>query len=53
MNTINDRTVTAAKLKDVSALLVDMHAQHEQQILLKKAEHLNILDKFAKDRLHH
>ena len=48
MNTINDRTVTAAKLKDVSALLVDMHAQHEQQILLKKAEHLNILDKFAK-----
>ena len=48
MNTINDQTVTAAKLKDVSALLVDMHAQHEQQILLKKAEHLNILDKFAK-----
>ena len=39
MNTINDQTVTAAKLKDVSALLVDMHAQHEQQILLKKAEH--------------
>lgn len=31
MNTINDQTVTAAKLKDVSALLVDMHAQHEQQ----------------------
>ena len=25
-----------------------MHAQHEQQILLKKAEHLNIMDKFAK-----
>ena len=48
MNTINDQTVTAAKLKDVSALLVDMHAQHEQQILLKKAEHLNIMDKFAK-----
>ncbi len=48
INTINDESVTAAKLKSVSALLVDMHAQHEQQILLKKAEHQKILDKYGK-----
>lgn len=51
INTINDEAVTAAKLKEVSALLIDMHAQHEQQTLLKKAEHLNILDKFGKKTL--
>lgn len=48
INTINDEIVTASKLKDVAALLVDMHAQHEQQTLLKKAEHLKILDKYGR-----
>lgn len=48
INTINDEVVTASKLKDVAAFLVDMHAQHEQQTLLKKAEHLKILDKFGR-----
>jgi DNA repair protein RecN (Recombination protein N) len=51
INTINDVAVTASKLKEVSAFLVDMHAQHEQQILLKKAEHLNILDKYGKKKI--
>jgi DNA repair protein RecN (Recombination protein N) len=51
LNTINDVAVTAAKLKDVSSLLIDMHAQHEQQILLKKAEHLNILDKYGRKNI--
>ena len=48
VNTINDMTVTAARLKEVSALLVDMHTQHQQQTLLKKAEHLKLLDRFGK-----
>lgn len=47
INTINDEVVTAAKLKEVSALLVDLHAQHEQQTLLRKSEHLEILDKYG------
>lgn len=51
MNTINEEVVTASKLKEISSLLVDLHAQHEQQTLLKKAEHLNILDKFGKKSL--
>lgn len=48
INTINDVTVTAGKLRDVSALLIDMHTQHQQQTLLKKAEHLKLLDQFGR-----
>ena len=40
INTINDMAVTAAKLREESALLIDMHTQHQQQTLLKKAEHM-------------
>ncbi len=36
--------VTAAKLREVSALLIDMHTQHQQQTLLKKAEHMKLLE---------
>ncbi len=48
VNTINDITVTASKLKEISALLVDMHTQHQQQTLLKKAEHMKLLDRFGR-----
>jgi DNA repair protein RecN (Recombination protein N) len=51
LNTINDVAVTAAKLKAAASLLIDMHAQHEQQTLLKKAEHLNILDKYGRKNI--
>lgn len=51
VNTINDMTVTAARLKEVSALLVDMHTQHQQQTLLKKAEHMKLLDRFGKESI--
>lgn len=50
INTINDEVVTASKLKDAAAFLVDMHAQHEQQTLLKKAEHLKIWTNMAEPR---
>lgn len=48
INTINDMAVTAARLREVSALLIDMHTQHQQQTLLKKNEHMKILDKFGR-----
>ncbi len=48
INTINDMAVTAAKLREVSALLIDMHTQHQQQTLLKKAEHMKLLDKYGR-----
>lgn len=48
INTINDMAVTAARLREVSALLIDMHTQHQQQTLLKKNEHMKLLDKFGR-----
>ena len=51
INTINDITVTASKLKEISALLVDMHTQHQQQTLLKKAEHMKLLDRFGRKNI--
>lgn len=46
---INGETVTTAVLKQVASLLIDLHAQHEQQTLLKEDKHLEILDRFGKD----
>lgn len=44
---INDETVTTAKVKQVTGVLLDIHGQHEHQSLLYKAKHLEILDEFA------
>lgn len=47
VNRINDSTVTASKLREAADILVDLHAQHEQQTLLKPLKHLEILDRFG------
>lgn len=47
---INDETVTAARLRQVTGLLIDIHGQHEHQSLLHVSKHLEILDTFAKSR---
>lgn len=47
VNRVNDMTVTISRLKDIASLLIDLHAQHEQQTLLKPAKHLEILDRFG------
>lgn len=51
VNRINDCTVTTAKLQEISAMLMDLHAQHEQQTLLKADKHLEILDRFGGDTI--
>ncbi len=48
---VNDETVTAAKLRQVTALLIDIHGQHEHQSLLHASRHLEILDSYAKSRI--
>lgn len=48
---INGEAVSAAKLKAVSSLLIDIHGQHEHQSLLSKRKHLDILDAYAKNEL--
>lgn len=47
---INDETVTASRLKQVTGLLIDIHGQHEHQSLLHASKHLEILDTYAKFR---
>lgn len=46
---INGETVTLGKLKEVAAILIDIHGQHEHQSLLYKKNHLLILDQFSKE----
>lgn len=45
---INDETVTTARLRQITALLLDIHGQHEHQSLLYKSRHLEILDAYIK-----
>ncbi len=48
---INGETVSTSTLKEVAAILIDIHGQHEHQSLLYKKNHLMILDAFAKDTI--
>ena len=48
---INGETVPISTLKEVAAVLIDIHGQHEHQSLLYKKNHLTILDTFAKDTI--
>lgn len=44
---INDTPCTVALLKQVGELLIDLHGQHEHQLLLKPRTHETLLDEFA------
>lgn len=44
---INGETVTAARVREVAAMLLDVHGQHEHQKLLQGARQLEIVDRFG------
>jgi DNA repair protein RecN (Recombination protein N) len=44
---INDHPVTISILKKVGDQLVDLHGQHDHQLLLKEENHLGVLDSFG------
>ena len=46
---INGHVVTLSMLKSLSALIIDIHGQHEHQSLLKDKSHISIIDNFVKD----
>lgn len=48
---INSETVPTSKIREVAALLIDIHGQHEHQSLLSKKKHLEILDSYAKNEI--
>lgn len=45
---VNGETVTAALVRKITGLLIDIHGQHDHQSLLYKSKHLEILDKYAR-----
>lgn len=48
---INGETVPVSLVKKAASVLIDIHGQHENQALLHKKKHLEILDHFAGDDL--
>lgn len=44
---INSRTVNVAILREIGELLVNIHGQHDNQILLAPEKHIDILDAFG------
>ena len=48
---INGETVQTGTLKEVAAVLLDIHGQHEHQSLLYKKNHLAMVDAFGKAQI--
>jgi DNA repair protein RecN (Recombination protein N) len=44
---IDDALATSGALRELSAVLIDLHGQHEHQQLLDPAEHVTLLDAFG------
>lgn len=49
INRINGESVPVSVLKQAAAALIDVHGQNEQQSLLYKAKHMEILDRYARE----
>lgn len=46
---INSRTASASLLREIGSLLINIHGQHDNQILLDSERHMQILDDFGGD----
>lgn len=44
---VDGSLATSAMLRELSGVLVDLHGQHDHQVLLDPASHLDLLDAFA------
>ncbi|MBQ3566250.1 MAG: DNA repair protein RecN [Oscillospiraceae bacterium] len=44
---INSRAASVSTLKEIGELLVTIHGQHDNQILLSPEQHINVLDSFG------
>ncbi|MGN0620705.1 MAG: DNA repair protein RecN [Porcipelethomonas sp.] len=44
---INSRATTVSVLREIGMLLITIHGQHDNQILLSPENHLNVLDSFG------
>lgn len=46
---INQRTASASLLKEIGSMLINIHGQHDNQILMDSERHLQVLDDFGTD----
>lgn len=46
---INQRTASASLLKEIGSMMINIHGQHDNQILLDSERHMSILDDFGGD----
>lgn len=46
---INQRTASASLLKEIGSMLINIHGQHDNQILMDSEKHLQVLDDFGTD----
>lgn len=46
---INHRTASASLLKEIGAMLINIHGQHDNQVLMDSEKHLQVLDDFGED----
>lgn len=51
INRINGESVPASVLKQAAAVLIDVHGQNEQQSLLYKSKHMEIVDRYAREEM--
>lgn len=47
---INGKPATLTQLKELGETLIDIHSQHAHQSLLKKANHIHLLDNFGNNQ---
>lgn len=46
---INGRTSSASVLKEIGSMMIDIHGQHDNRILLDSERHIDVLDDFGGD----
>ncbi len=46
---LNDSPISTTDLKELGEIIIDIHSQHEHQSLLKKENHIAIIDSFLDD----
>ena len=51
LSRVNGETVSARVLKELAGILIDIHGQHDSQMLLQTRRHLEILDDYGGGRL--
>lgn len=48
---INSQIVTLSVLSEIASLLIDIHGQHDNRLLLNKKSHLDIVDEYGKEEI--